>query len=874
MESYSLSKQEVLASLGSAAGGLSSAEAARRLGAVGKNVIAGGKKRGKLALFFAQFRDLMTIILICAAVLSAALSYFTSDPSEIADTAILLFIILLNAFVGFLQQYRADAAIEKLKTLSADRAKVVRDGRLISLDAKELVPGDVIELEEGDKIPADGRILESESLRCDESALTGESVSVGKRDCIVRKKGISERENTVFSSTFCVGGRARCVVTGTGMNTEMGAIARLLHESKPAPSPLDKTVEKLGKIITVTVLCVAAVLFLAGIVVRRTGFLENLMTAVAVAVAAIPEGLGAVVTVILAMGVQRMASFRAVVRKLSAVETLGSCSCICSDKTGTLTQNRMTVAGISAGCSAADRTDPAAREELLLCMRVCHSVGGERGGYLGDPTEVALVDYADRCGASRIPRLPGGIPFSSERKRMSVVGLAGAERRLFVKGGADVLLPLCTHKFGGGALTASDRESIKAQIAAYSASAMRVLAFAEGAFDGTAREEGLVYLGLVALFDPPREGAREAVFLCKKAGIRTVMITGDSAETALEIARRLGIATSRAEVLTGEEIDALGENFTQHAGRYRVFARVSPAHKLSIVRALQAEGEVVAMTGDGVNDAPSVRAADIGVAMGSGTDVTKDAADMVLSDDDFSTIVRAAEEGRNVFYNVRRTISFFLSTNFAEVLSVLFITLLMWRFEFLTSTQLLWINLITDSLPVLALGMERTHGAMEGPPVSAEDIFSRRSLCAMLFFGVAQALIVVAVFAFGVRFWGNCAASTCAFLVLSLPELFHAFNVRGEGGARRLRSAPNRLLFATVGLGIVCNGLLVLIPPLRAAFGLCALSPAQWAAVFASSLLILPVGTLYRRCVCLRARRARGSRRRGGIRTPVRGNIR
>ena len=864
MELYGMNTGEVLAQVRSAEGGLSSEEAAARLEQNGRNALKAEKKKSKIGLFFAQFKDLMTIILICAAFLSAVLAFVTKDKNELADTGILLFIILLNAVVGFLQQYRADAAIENLKKLSVCEAKVVRSGKLIRINAEELVVGDVIELEEGDRIPADCRILQSENFRCDESALTGESKPVKKFDCVVKKSALAERKNTAHFSTFCVKGTARCVVTACGMDTEMGKIAGMLREAKPVPSPLDKIIAKLGKIITITVLSVAGILFLGGLLSHRVSFLQNVMNAVAVAVAAIPEGMGAVVTVILAMGVQRMAKSRAVMRKLSAVQTLGNCTCICSDKTGTLTQNKMTVEQIATVFSSAGDeayTGTASQKELLRCIRACHTVKGSAGAYVGDPTEISLVEYADRIGFSENFRITGGTPFSSERKMMSVLTENGT---LYAKGGADVLLGKCKYlatAHGERPLTQTDIAGIRAKISAFSSRAMRVLGFAEGK---GGKEENLTFLGLAAMLDPPKDGAREAVEACRRAGVRTVMITGDSAETAFAIAQRLGIAKDRKEVITGEELDALGEAYASRASDYSVYARVSPKHKSEIVSALQAQGEVVAMTGDGVNDAPALRAADIGVAMGSGTDVTKNAAEVVLADDDFSTMVHAVEEGRNVFFNVKKTISFFLATNLAEVFAVLIVSLFLWKFEFLSSTQLLWINLITDSLPVLALGVERTEGVMSRPPVSESEIFSKPYLFRLAFFGIAQTAIVVGLFCAALSVWGNAVASTACFLTLSLLELFHAFNVRREKGRTRLRDyVSNKALLFTVFLGIALNVILVVLPPFRAALGLTALTGWQWLAVFGCSVAIVPIGELYKLCAGIRKR---------GKRTPVRGN--
>ncbi len=883
MEHYAMTAREALDFFKSGEKGLTSEEAKHRLERNGRNALKEQKKHSLAGLFFSQFKDLMTIILICAAFLSAVLAFVTKDKSELADTGILFFIILLNAVVGFLQQYRADAAIAGLKKLSVCHAKVVRDGKVVVINAEELVVGDIVEVEEGDRIPADCRVLSSENFRCDESALTGESRPVKKRDCVVKKSALAERENTAHFSTFCVSGRARCLVVATGMDTEMGRIANLLDKAEAVPSPLDKTVAKLGKIISVTVLTVAGILFIGGLLAHRVSFLQNVMNAVAVAVAAIPEGMGAVVTIILAMGVQRMSKARAVVRKLSAVETLGNCTCICSDKTGTLTQNRMTVEEIATDFSAPSErfTGAPVQKELLSCIRVCHTVKGTAGGYVGDPTEISLIEFADRCNFAFEARAVGGIGFTSERKMMSVAASVNGKTRLYVKGGADVLLAKCTEMVTAGGtrpITERDKKEIANKIAEFSSRAMRVLAFAVGRYDGSVKEENLAFIGLAAMLDPPKEGAKEAVLACRRAGIRTVMITGDSAETAFAIASRLGIAKSRDEVITGAELDEMGEDeYARRALSYSVYARVSPKHKTEIVRALQKRGEVVAMTGDGVNDAPSIKAADIGVAMGSGTDVTKNAADMVISDDDFSTMVHAAEEGRNVFYNVKKTISFFLSTNFAEVLSVLIVTLFLWKFHFLTSTQLLWINLITDSLPVLALGVERTEGAMNRPPVSADEIFSKRSLFDMAFFGLVQTAIVVGLFVYGVSFWGNGAASTAAFFTLSMTELFHAFNVRKERGCITLKEFfKNKALLVTVAVGVFVNVLLAAVPFLSYAFDLTPLTAGQWCAVFGLSLAIIPIAEIYKLARRIAERRETGGRKvsRRKTRSPARGSTR
>ncbi len=844
MEQYRYPVREVLNKLQTKESGLSEEEAAARYEKWGANALEEGKKHSKIGLFFAQFKDLMTLILIAAAFLSGVLAFLTRDSAELIDTGILLFIILLNAIVGFLQEYRADSALEKLKKLSRCEAKVVRSGKVLKIDAEQLVVGDVVELEEGDLVPADCRILRGEDFRADESALTGESKAVKKYDCIVQKSALSERKNTAFSSTYCVRGSARCVVVGTGMNTEMGRIATLLKENTPAQSPLDKTIARLGKIISVSVLSVAAVLFLGGLLARRVSLLENIMAAVAVAVAAIPEGMGAVVTVILAMGVQRMAKARAVMRKLSSVEALGSCTVICSDKTGTLTKNKMTVEEIASNFFGQEDD----QEEILRCIRACHTVKGTAGNYIGDPTEIALLEYADRLKYEFSPTHVGGIPFTSERKMMSVFVLEGGKMRLYAKGGADVLIKKCNKILQNGKaveLTPHIKALVAERCNTYAKQAMRVLGFAYGE---TQKEENLVFVGLAAMLDPPKEGVAEAVAECRKAGIKTVMITGDSPETAYAIASRLGIAKSSAEVVTGERLDEMGaEQFNARVEGYSVYARVSPKHKSEIVRALQSHGEVVAMTGDGINDAPALRAADIGIAMGSGTDVTKNASDIVISDDDFTTMVHAVEEGRNVFFNVKKTISFFLATNLSEVFCVLIASLFFWKYRFLTSTQLLWVNLITDSLPVLALGVERTEGAMLRPPVRDGEIYSRSALTKIAFFGVMQTALIIIMFAVALQNSGNGVASTMAFATLSFLELFYAFNVRNEHTKSKIKDFfSNKTLLATVAVGILFTVLLI-ATPVRVLFGLVPLGALQWIAVFATSLSVVVVGEIYKR---------------------------
>ena len=876
MQAYhSLSAETVLSQLGSSERGLTAQEAEERLRRFGENTLGKKKRGGALRLFLAQFKDFMTILLICAAVVSAVIAYITEDAGELADTGILLFIIFLNTFVGFIQQYRADNAVEKLKKLSVCRAKVLRGGKEVLLDGNLLVPGDVILLEEGDMIPADCRVLQCEQLRCDESALTGESKSVSKNELpCAENAALSDRPNALYSSTFVVKGQAKAVVTHTGRDSEIGKIAGMLDETKGEKTPLEKTLAVLGRIITGSVVAVAAVIFVFGVFFKDSSLLSNFMSSVAVAVAAIPEGMPAIVTVIMALGVQKMSRERAIVRKLHAVETLGGCSCICSDKTGTLTENRMTVEEIvtdfaGEGEIAAQAFSPADGRKLCECMLICNTVRPRGGKLFGDPTEVALVRYVQGKEFAEGYKKLGSLPFDSDRKMMTVAAATEEGKFNFTKGAADVLVRRCDRILAGGAvraMTERDREAVLRATARLSSRALRVLGFAYGEFRGRPEERDLIFVGLCGMIDPPRAGVKEAVAACRTAGILPVMITGDHRATAFAIARRLGIAVKESEVVTGAELDAMSEGeLAVRVPQGRVFARVSPRHKRMIVERFQKAGHVVAMTGDGINDAPGIRKADIGIAMGvSGTDVTKSAADMVIADDNFSTIVTAVREGRHVFSNVKKTIQFFLATNLAEVLAILIVSLALYSCDFLTSTQLLWINLITDSLPVLSLGAEiAERDVMTRPPSRAADLFSLPSLRSVIVYGVLQAAVCIGTFVFCLHAYGNAVAVTVTFFVLSFLELFHSFNIRSERSSAFGRDFfKNRMLFVTVAVGVAVNLLLCLFAPLRAAFGIVPLTAGQWALVFGASAAIVPLAEAYKWCGRRAGRRAGPARER------------
>lgn len=857
--------EQTLQRLKTSKNGISAQEAEARLQKYGANELEKGKTAGPLKLFFSQFKDSMTILLVVAAAVSGLIAFISKDLNDLTDTAIIITIIILNAVVGTIQQYRADKAIENLKKLSAGFCKVRRGGKEYVIPSRELTVGDIVLLEEGDVVPADCRIIECNSLMCDEAALTGESAGVEKDPARIRgnKVALGNMKNTLFGSTFVVRGNCTAVVTGVGMDSEMGKIAGLLQGGKAGKTPLENSLAKLGKIISAFVLAVTAVIFVVGLFVRQDGLLKNFMASVAIAVAAIPEGLPAVVTIIMALGVQKMSKKGVVIRKLKSVETLGSCSVICSDKTGTLTENKLKV--VTAYCGGKRRLPEdiaaaiangggasSAEYRLLQCMAACINVKGERGNELGDPTEVALRICADKCGFKGNFVRRGELPFTSERKMMTVAVEAGGEMLTFTKGAPDILIERCTHiltETGVKPLSDGDKKAVIFQNDAMSDDALRVLGFAfkNG---GETSESGLVFIGLCGMIDGLKEGVKDAVNECKTAGISTVMITGDHVRTAFSIAKKLNIAQNMDEVLTGEQLDALPEDERdKKIENCRVFARVSPKHKNIIVQSLQRRGKVVAMTGDGINDAPSIKSADIGIAMGrAGTDVTKSASDMVITDDNFTTIVSAVREGRRISANIRKTIQFFISTNLAEVLAILIASLFLFKFDFLLSTQLLWLNLITDSLPVLALGLEREEtDAMKRPPERAEQgLFSKFSLISIAFYGAYMTAATIGVFVITLNCYGNAAATTMTFMTISFLELFQAFNVRSERQTSFGRGMfSNKALLLTVAAGVLVNVLLC-VSPLSAAFGLVQLTAVQWVTVFGVSLSVIPVGELYK----------------------------
>ena len=860
MELYSQSREEAVQTLGTdPARGLNQRECQRRLEQYGKNELRPAKRRGLPARFFSQFQDLMVLILLAAAAVSFAVSWVRGD-GEYVDSLIILAIVVCNAVIGTVQEVRADRAIQALKKLSSPHAWVIREGRRQRVESSQLVPGDLVVLQAGDLVPADLRLLKSAELKIEESALTGESVPAEK-DAGSHCPGnapLGERKNMAFASTGVASGAGVGVVAATGMDTAMGRIAHMLEHEQSPQTPLQQRLKRMGKVMGVGVVLICAVIFLLGLFQQRPP-LEMFMIAISLGVAAIPEGLTAVVTIVLAMGIKRMAQKRAIVRHLPAVETLGSTQVICSDKTGTLTQNKMTVVAFSAA-RGEERLDSPAAQFALELATLCSDAQEVGEKITGDPTETAFL-RACKWGKGELegcyPRV-GEIPFTSARKRMTTAHrLPEGGFRLIAKGAPDVLIARCTQLLQGGEvrpLTGAMKAKLLSDNSRLAERALRVLAVAYRDVsalpsDDRESESQLIFCGLIAMEDPPRPGVKEAVAQCKRAGILPVMITGDHAATALAIGQRLGIAESSSQVMTGPELDRLDDGaLSKKVFQYRIFARVSPEHKVKLVRAFQQRGMVVAMTGDGVNDAPALKAADIGCAMGkNGTEVAQSAADMVLTDDDFSTIVAAVREGRGIYQNIRKTVHFLLSCNIGEIL-VVFVAFLLRAPTPLLAIQLLWVNLVTDSFPALALGADPIQGnVMEQPPHKREEgVFSGGVGFAVAVEGCLVGALALLAYTIGRAFFDYDPAApaigrTMAFCVLSLSQLVHSFNMRSEHSVLKLGLFSNRKLVAACGFCAILMVSVVLFPPLSSLFQTTALTALQWLIVAALSLCPLLV---------------------------------
>ena len=854
---YAKSPGEVLSGLGtSRQSGLSPRQAQERLAQYGPNKLSGAKKEPLWLRFLNQLRDPMILVLLAA----AGLSLLSSGGEDWVEAVIILVIVLVNAVISITQENSAEKALEALQKMSAPLAKVIRGGTQQPLETDGLVPGDIIVLEAGDLVPADARILECANLKADESAMTGESVPVTKQavESLPPETVLGDRVNMVISSTVITNGRAVCVVTGTGMDTEVGRIAGMLLGEKDGDTPLQRKMAEISKTLSFVCLAVCAVMFGVGLLYHRP-LLEMLMAAVSLAVAAIPEGLPAIVTIVLALGVQRMVKHNAIVKKLPAVETLGCAGVICSDKTGTLTMNRMTVQQV---WTCGDRH----RREVLTIGALCNdTVLAPDGKTAGDPTETAFVDAAlleglDKNALEReLPRV-AELPFDSERKLMSTVHPLNGKYRVMVKGAPDVLLSRCTRALADGArpLDAALAREAAAANAAMAERALRVLACAYKDVDELPREltsetleRDLTFAGLVGMIDPPRLEAKEAVAQCYAAGIRPVMITGDHKLTAVAIARELDIFRDGDLAITGEDLDFMPQELLeQDVDKFSVYARVSPEHKMRIVKAWQKKGMVVAMTGDGVNDAPALKAADIGCAMGiTGTDVAKGAADMILTDDNFATIVRAVEQGRGIYANIKKSIHYLLSCNIGEIITLFLATLFNFHQQPLVAVQLLWLNLVTDSLPALALGMEPVEPSVmrEKPRPASQPLFDRVFSLRLAWQGVMVGLLTLAAYWLGEYVLSDPAladatANTMAFATLTFCQLFHAFDVRSETQSiARLGLLSNPAMNKAFLVGMGLQLIVLLAPPFQAIFQVCALNAVEWLVVLGLSLTPLVI---------------------------------
>ncbi|MCG2828331.1 calcium-transporting P-type ATPase, PMR1-type [Methanothermobacter sp. K4] len=821
-----MSVNEVLNELKTSENGLNSDEAARRLETYGKNELVEEKKAGPLRMFLAQFMDILIILLILAAVAS----YFVGD---VLDSAVILFVVVVNATVGFIQEYRAERAMEKLKGLVSTEATVIRDGMTQKIPASELTIGDIVIIEEGDNVPADIRLIEAYDLRIDESTLTGESIPVQK----THEDPEDERDVIAFMDSDVVSGRGKGAVIAVGMDTSIGRIAEMIQEDE-GKTPLQEKIASLGKSLGLIAVVVCAMVFAIQFL-RGLPLVDTFMTAVSLAVASVPEGLPAILTLTLALGMQRMARSNAIVRRLLAVETLGSCSVICTDKTGTLTHNRMTV-------RESELTSP---EMALLVSALCNNATISDDRVIGDPTDAAILSFADENGYRRkeleekYPRLME-IPLDSKRKRMTTINQLGDGRYLLIKGAPEIIMGRCSHvDYDGSLRPMNDDELAKwmSRLNDMTSRALRVLALAYRKLpDGDDEERDLVFAGLVGMMDPPRKEAAEAIETCRKAGIKVVMITGDHRDTAVAIARELGLMDDGL-ALTGRELDELSDDeFGEIVEDVRVYARVFPEQKVRIVEALQRRGHVVAMTGDGVNDAPALKKAAIGVAMGSGTDVARESSDMVLQDDNFATIVKAVREGRTIFDNIRRFVKFQLSTNVGAILTIVSASLINIPVPF-NPIQILWINIIMDGPPAQSLGVEPPESDIMLRKPEREDIMPRRNLLRIVIAGAVMAAGTLGLYMYMLSSGkGVERAMTVAFTVFVMFQIFNVFNCKSRTGF------SNRTLLVAVAASLLLQILVVYLAPLEGVFRTVPLTVTDWVLIVAVASLILIAEALMR----------------------------
>ena len=879
---FTMSVDDVIKSLDSSRNGLSTEEAQARLKEYGYNKLEEKGKKSLLSKFIDQFKNLMIIVLLIAAAVSAVAPVLAGEGKvDLVDTLIILFVVVVNAILGVVQENKAEKSLEALKSMSAPFAKVMRNGEVSHIKSEEIVPGDIVILEAGDFVPADMRLIEMASLKIEESALTGESVPVEKEDIVIKKEDASlgDRVNMAYSGSSTVYGRGVGIVTNTGMNTEVGKIATYLSESDNTLTPLQVKLEELSKILTIaiSVICVLVFVFswIAQPNINAEGILELFMRAISLAVAAIPEGLPAVITIVLAMGVQRMASRNAIIRKLSAVETLGSTEVICSDKTGTLTLNRMTVKELyySEKAFKAEEINNFENDGkkmawvLTLCNDSKENTSSGKGiEYVGDPTETALVAYTaprgyDKNECENKYKRVKEIPFDSERKLMTTVNTIDGNVYSLTKGAPDLLVKRCSKILVNGEIrdiTSQDIKKIEEANSNMAFKALRVLAASYKELDAVPEkaesndlENNMVFVGLVGMIDPPRPEVKDAVKLCRRAGIRPVMITGDHKDTAVAIAKEIGIIDDASKAITGQELDKVkDEDYKELVKKYFVYARVSPEHKVKIVKAWKANEKTVAMTGDGVNDAPALKNADIGVGMGiTGTDVSKSVSNMVLTDDNFATIVSAVEEGRKIYSNIKKAVQFLLSSNLAEVVAIFIATILglvtKQNWNILAAVQILWINLVTDAFPALALGVEKAESdVMNKKPRKAKASFFDDGMGANVIFQgiVIGGLTLLAYYIGEFVYKDQTLGMTMAFATLSFTELIHSFNVRSlDKSLFTLGVFSNKTLVWAIFGSAILQLVVLTVPAVATLFKVEIMNTTQWIWVLGLSFSIIPI---------------------------------
>lgn len=823
--------------------GLSDDEAQKRFERYGPNNLKEKKKESIFVKFIKQFNDFMIITLIIAAIISAVVSKLNGEADYI-DSIIIVAIVIFNAIMGLVQEQKAEKSLEALKKMTAPNAKVRRNGRVQEIDATLVVPGDIVILEAGNYVPADCRLINSYNLKIEESALTGETIPSLKDSSKILKENTAMGDlcNMVFATTIVVNGHGEAIVVETGMNTRVGKIAGMIIEDESPETPIQKKLAEVGKILAIACIIICVLIFVIGIF-KKIPIIEMFMTSVGLAVAAIPEGLPAIVTIMLSIGVTKMAKKNSIIRKLPAVETLGSSSVICSDKTGTLTQNKMTVTEVRNCFGRANSNERKFIFELgTMCTDTTEERINGKLGFVGEATEVAISNAAMEEGVSKsflydeMKRI-NDIPFDSKRKMMTTIHKYGNGYRIITKGAPDVLLKRCSNCYSGGQIVPifSKKDDINEQNNQMAEKALRVIAVAYKDVEKLPEmqdvEKNLIFCGLIGMIDPPREGVKEAVRTCRRAGIKTVMITGDHLQTAKAIAKELGILKRGDLAIDGETLERMSQHeLEQNIMDYSVFARVSPEHKVRIVKAFQSTGAVVAMTGDGVNDAPALKNSDIGIAMGKGgTDVAKNAADMILLDDNFVTIVEAVKQGRNIYDNIKKAIHFLISTNIGEIVTIFFGLVLGIKSPLL-AIQLLWINLVTDSLPAIALGLEKEEENIMSrlPRNPKKNLFADGLWWKIIIEGAMLGMFTLLAFSIGNRLYSVEVGRTMAFLTLGILELVHSFNIKSEESIFKIGIFENKYLIGALVLGVILQVIVVVVSPLAQVFSLVPLTGIQW----------------------------------------------